>query len=110
MVGEGSMFLRVVGVLLIALAPGASRSQGTLQPGGVLNAVDGITILANSPEFEVARTVMVERIEPADLPRAFSDTETSVAPFYRFSGDEYWYSGHRGVLGCNAVGVRPSYA
>lgn len=40
---------------------------------------------------------MVERVEPADLPRAFPDTETRVAPFYRFRGDEYWYSGYQGL-------------
>lgn len=63
---------------------------GVLTPGESLEVIDGIVILANSPEFTQPMQVLMEHVESEDLPVPFPSYETPVTPFYRISSDASW--------------------
>lgn len=91
------MALTLLVSLFLSFGPSLSRTQGVLEPDGVLEALDGITIIANTPGFDKAQSIVVERVEPEDLPLELPSNENRIAPYYRFSSDTEWPAGYQGL-------------
>lgn len=83
--------------ILLLIAPGAYRGEGTLEPGGFVRLLEEVTVIDDSPDFQNPQGVMVERVDEEDLPLEFPSSENRIAPFYRFSSDEVWWAGHTGL-------------
>lgn len=83
--------------MLLSVMPGANRGEGVLESGGSVELLDEVTVVDDTPDFPGPRLVVVERVEEADLPLAFPESENRIAPFYRFSSDELWWAGRVGL-------------